>query len=215
MTATARPAATCGRSRGPSCSNGAGRHGRNPYDRRVRARRTIATLRIVPGALSREFCVDVDRLQLTTDPVGYSPLTMKEQIVRFIDVHNVSLPTIAGACFALGVPGSILILFGGLHLVRRAGSGPDVRDRLAVTLVIGSILLLGFAVLQHALEVPYYSVVKSSFSFPVLAPLGLCLAVGIQRVGASLDRRLSRLVTAIAHGWLAALGLALLLAVLG
>jgi hypothetical protein len=59
--------------------------------------------RLIPGAVARGLYEDEANLRLTLASVGYSPLTVREQIVRFIDVYNVSLPLMTGVAFTVGL----------------------------------------------------------------------------------------------------------------
>jgi uncharacterized membrane protein YesL len=120
-----------------------------------------------------------------------------------------------GAGYVLALPASALLLLGFGLLVRDALRGPDLRRRLALSLVTTTTAVTVFAVLLLTLVLPAYSMTKASYALSVTAPLALALAVGFARVHRALDAPGRRGLQVVLHGWVGALVTAIVLAFAG
>ena len=118
------------------------------------------------------------------------------------------------ASYLLGVPATAAAAVGWLLVARGALRGDDLRRRLALTLVAAVPAVLGFALAQRSLAVPYYSFVKASFALGALAPLAVA---GAAALGAAHERlaRAHPQLPALLYAWLAALATAVFLAAAG
>lgn len=115
-----------------------------------------------------------------------------------------------GAAYALALPAAACAGLGGLLLLLDAFRGDDPRRRIAATLLVSAVFVIGFALLQRSLAFPYYSFVKGSFALGVLAPLAVAAGRGLDAAHRALARVHAEWGPALLYGWLAAWCAALL-----
>jgi hypothetical protein len=109
-----------------------------------------------------------------------------------------------GAAYALALPAAILTAVGLGLLVRDAFRDADPRRRMLATLLLSAIFVIGFALFQRSLALPYYSFVKGSFALGILAPLAVAAGRGMDAAHVALARAHPEWGPAILYGWLAA-----------
>jgi hypothetical protein len=119
------------------------------------------------------------------------------------------------AIYLLAVPLTLALGAGLLLLVREALRGDDAGRRLAVSLQLAALFVMGVALLQRSLAAPYYSFVKASFGLGTLGALALAAACGIDAIHQRLARLGSPLPLALWYGWWGALFGAMALTVAG
>lgn len=122
------------------------------------------------------------------------------------DLHAMS------ALYLLAIPATALCAAGLLAWLAAALRGPDLRRRLAHTLVAGSAVALGLGMVQHAIAHPYHSVVKASFALGLLGPLAAGAGAALSSLHAALLRRGYGDAQGFVYAWLGAFAAALVLA---
>jgi len=104
------------------------------------------------------------------------------------------------AGYWLALPASVLLLAGGVRLLREAlGRGPAHR-RLALGWLATAGYAVGFAFLSLTLALPFFAQAKAAYLLMLTGPLALAFAAGFD----ALDARLGRAPRALLHGWLTA-----------
>jgi hypothetical protein len=134
------------------------------------------------------------------------------QIAEWAKLWNTDAMT---AVYLLALPLTVLLIVGWVLLLRAAFREGDLKPRLIFTLLALAIFCVGFAILQHSLAVPYYSVVKANFGMAVFAALAMAAAAGVDWIVIRIERTKSELLFALFHGWLAALAGAVILTWIG